>query len=572
VRELSVVRSVAAAAAVAAAGITLWSADSPVVTAPGDQGLELDVVSDRASGAIVVWQDRGQSLVYVQRIDGNGQPLWQAPQRVAITQWEQFEPAAVEDGSGGAIVAWAEGRNGWCSAGFRAECDVYAQRFSASGERLWGESGMPVTQAPANQGASGISIASDGNGGAFLTWEDARPDCCKVYAQHINAEGSATWASDGIRLSPEPTVVFGSLVSPPQIVPDGEGGAIVAWFENQVDPIEDVPPMTVQRLDADGTIRWMENGSRVGAPIFTTFDLAGDGAGGAFVAFTAHTGSDFGEMSVQRVAPDNGAPLWGQNGVPVSATDYYALAPDLVADGNGGAIVAWVEHSYDEMTSSEWVDIFAQRVDTSGVPMWGAGGKPLCTRPGEQDNPRALSDGAGGAIVVWRDCRDYPNRIECFFGSDIYGQHVQSDGTTLWPVDGAPVSVAPGPQAVAQGTPTVESFIHMTTDMVGGAIVVWPDGRRGGCENAVYTTECDVFAQRINSTPPAPGCGDPTGDGDITATDALFTLNAAIGLATCELAYCDVDDSGAVAASDALAILNVAIGIPLELSCPSAGA
>jgi hypothetical protein len=42
------------AAVAAATGITLWSTDAPVVTAPGDQGLRLDVVSDGASGGIVV--------------------------------------------------------------------------------------------------------------------------------------------------------------------------------------------------------------------------------------------------------------------------------------------------------------------------------------------------------------------------------------------------------------------------------------------------------------------------------------------------------------------------------------
>jgi hypothetical protein len=272
-------------------------------------------------------------------------------------------------------------------------------------------------------------------------------------------------------------------------------------------------------------------------------------------------------MSVQRVGPD-GTAQWGENGIVVGATDYYAEAPDLIADGNGGAIVAWVDHRYDEISASEGIDIYAQRVNAAGTPTWEAGGKPLCTLPGEQDDPRVLGDGDGGAIVVWRDCRDYPNRIDCFFGSDIYAQHVTANGSALWPEGGTPVSVARNAQSVGQGMP-LRHFIHMTTDMAGGAIVVWPDGRRGGCLNAGFTSECDVFAQRINSTPPVPACGDPTGDGEVTATDALLALNAAIGLTACDVAYCDVDDSGAVAASDALAILNVAIGIPLELSCPS---
>jgi hypothetical protein len=528
----------------------------------------LDVASDGAGGGIVVWQDRRQSLVFAQRIDSGGKKLWSVAKQVAVSEWEKFEPVVVEDGSGGAVVAWAEGRSGWCTAGFQAECDIYAQRFSPTGTRLWGESGVPVTVAPANQGASGFSIASDGNGGAFLAWEDARPDCCKVYAQHIAADGSPSWAPDGIRLSPEPTISFGPMFGPPQIVPDGARGAIVVWLETQVDPVVEPPPVTAQRIDASGDVLWTENGVRIGVPRFVTFSVAGDGAGGAFVAFVADTGADFGEMSVQRVAP-NGTPLWGENGVLLEEADYYAETPDLIADGNDGAIVTWVDHAYDVISATESIDVYAQRLGSQGTTMWETGGKPLCTLPGEQDDPRILSDDDGGAIVVWRDCRNYPDRIDCFFGSDIYAQHVKADGTELWPEGGTPVSVAAGPQSVGQGTPP-RHFIQMVTDMAGGAIVAWPDGRRGGCENAIYITECDVFAQRITSAPPVPACGDPTGDGEVTATDALVALNAAIGLTSCDLAYCDVDDSGAVVASDALAILNFAIGLPIELSCPIA--
>lgn len=564
---MSLTRIALATVAATAAAITLWIHDTPVATGPGDQGLKLALVSDNASGGIVAWQDRAQSLVFVQRIDSGGQKLWGAAKEVAVTEWEKFEPAAVKDGSGGAIVAWIEGRGGWCGAGFKADCDIYAQHFSATGARLWGATGVPVTTAPANQGVSGISIASDGNGGAFFAWEDARPDCCKVYAQHIASDGNATWTPDGIRLSPEPSIMFGPMFGSPQIVPDGESGAVVTWLENQVNPEVEPPPVTVQRVAAAGTIMWPEDGVRIGTPVFSTFSVAGDGAGGAFVAFVADTGADYGEMSVQRVNSD-GTPLWGENGTLLGEADYYAETPDLIADGNGGAIVTWVKHGFDEPSQTESIDVFAQRLDAEGTPTWEGGGKPICTQPGEQDDPRILGDGNGGAIIVWRDCRDYPDRIDCFFGSDIYAQQLTPDGTELWPADGTPVSVAPGPQSVGQGTPP-SHFIHMTTDMAGGAIVAWPDGRRDGCQNAVFTTECDVFAQRINSTPPVPACGDPTGDGEVTATDALFALNAAVGLTTCDVAYCDVDDSGTVAASDALAILNAAIGIPIDLSCPS---
>lgn len=66
------------------------------------------------------------------------------------------------------------------------------------------------------------------------------------------------------------------------------------------------------------------------------------------------------------------------------------------------------------------------------------------------------------------------------------------------------------------------------------------------------------------------GCGDPTVDGRTTASDALFALNAAVGLQTCQLCVCDVDNSSSLAATDALRLLNFAVGIPnVTLNCPA---
>jgi hypothetical protein len=68
----------------------------------------------------------------------------------------------------------------------------------------------------------------------------------------------------------------------------------------------------------------------------------------------------------------------------------------------------------------------------------------------------------------------------------------------------------------------------------------------------------------------AGACGDPTNDGRTTASDALFALNAAVGLQTCSLCTCDVDSSSSVSASDALRLLNFSVGIPgVTLDCPT---
>jgi hypothetical protein len=73
-------------------------------------------------------------------------------------------------------------------------------------------------------------------------------------------------------------------------------------------------------------------------------------------------------------------------------------------------------------------------------------------------------------------------------------------------------------------------------------------------------------------------CGDPTGNGltfgglprpaVITAADALFVLNSAVGAASCQNCFCDVNNSGGVTATDALFVLNAAVGLEVTLVCP----
>lgn len=83
-----------------------------------------------------------------------------------------------------------------------------------------------------------------------------------------------------------------------------------------------------------------------------------------------------------------------------------------------------------------------------------------------------------------------------------------------------------------------------------------PDGQQCSFESGVCVAE-------------GGGCGDPTNDGNTTASDALFALNAAVGLQTCQICVCDVDNSAALSASDALRLLNFAVGIPnVTLNCP----
>ncbi|MFT4571861.1 MAG: hypothetical protein ACI8TX_002743 [Hyphomicrobiaceae bacterium] len=65
-------------------------------------------------------------------------------------------------------------------------------------------------------------------------------------------------------------------------------------------------------------------------------------------------------------------------------------------------------------------------------------------------------------------------------------------------------------------------------------------------------------------------CGVPVSGGESPkASDALFALQAAVGVRSCELCLCDANGSGALGASDALAILRAAVGGDGDLDCPT---
>jgi hypothetical protein len=91
------------------------------------------------------------------------------------------------------------------------------------------------------------------------------------------------------------------------------------------------------------------------------------------------------------------------------------LHPTIVSDGAGGAIITWSDWR------SGYGDIYAQRINASGVVQWTTDGVAICTATNYQFDPTIASDGAGGAIITWEDYRSG--------SSDIYAQCVRSDGT-----------------------------------------------------------------------------------------------------------------------------------------------
>ena len=439
-------------AGVQAGGVLLWQANGvPISVAPYGQ-TDPQSVSDGAGGAIIVWQDFRSGTnqdIYAQRINSAGQVQWSTNGvPVAAAAGDQVAPAVTTDGQNGAIIVWEDKLNG-------TDYNIFAQRVSANGLPLWNTNGVTIC------GASGMQdtpqIASDGQGGAIIVWEDNRStDHWDVYAQRISANGTPSWAINGISLG----VINTSYDSPlPVIVGDNQSGAIIAWMHSIPSDVQ----VYAQRVLSNGVSSWALGGVRIVSDTWTWYPyMVPDREGGAIVAGQGHA------VGVQRVL-SNGLTLWGTNGITL-ATGNLALNPRLIGDGVQGVFASWQLYG-SGYTSSQ---IIVQHVLSNSMSEWAASGITTTSQSGLQEVPRLVNDGFGGVIVVWQTATDSS-------GTDysIWSQRLDLAGIPQWGIDGI--------QVISSTAYRMHSTV--TGDDSHGAIVAWEDQRSGGAS--------DIFAQRI---------------------------------------------------------------------------
>ena len=158
----------------------------PITQAPGSQGQNA-MISDGSGGAIIAWEDGrkndGYSNIYAQRVSSEGALLWKSEGvEIAATDLIQISPALIPDGSGGALITWMDfyrGGTWW---------NIYAQYIDGSGQIKWNQNGLPVCTVDYNQ--ADPAIVSDGAGGVVIFWFDGRTGgYYNIYAQQVDRRG-----------------------------------------------------------------------------------------------------------------------------------------------------------------------------------------------------------------------------------------------------------------------------------------------------------------------------------------------------------------------------------------------
>lgn len=172
---------------------------------------------------------------------------------------------------------------------------------------------------------------------------------------------------------------------------------------------------------------------------------------------------------------------WQDDGVKVRQGIHIEWQRTAAVGNNGEVIFVWSDTRYGGR------DIYAQKVDINGNPLWGDEGTPVVVALGRQEDPIVVPDENGGIYIAWRDYRNEPE-----YG-DVYAQHLLSDGSFDWDEEGVSLSTQSG----------IQESINMCTDGLGGAFVIWND-KSVNIYGHIYATHLSPDGGII-----APGIGVP---------------------------------------------------------------
>ncbi len=484
-----------------------WARDSATNTVVCDTTGQRDspqAVSDGANGAVIVWEDgrAGELTIYAQHLNANGYPTWtKNGVKLAQSTSNQQSPIIATDGSGGAYVVWQDDRNASTNG-----IDLYGQHILSDGSLGYSNAGVPIVTAAGNQ--ENAVICADGQGGAFVAWEDSRstvvtsqPD---IYYNRMTS-GGVSFGQSGAVVDASVNRQVG-----PSICPDGTGGCYVAWEDEGKTP----SALYGRRIGSDGTMLWGQPPPAPGVLLYKALptpnnpqpnssdvSLSLDNGQLLFAwEVTNNSTADGQDILAQRMncaTTSDTTPVY--TGGPIQVTGGWPenqITPQIFSDDSlftnssfseYGILVPFLDY---EQGSSNNVDVAMVRVLGDGMttmPPFGTGFFYLEQQPQSRTGFRAVqitdSDPAkDGILAVWNDSR----YAGLGYGKDttVFAQRIDRNGHNYFPATGSTKLAQPVCSSRDTGGWIARQVaLAPRTD---GGIAVWTDFRRGNNYPNIY--------------------------------------------------------------------------------------
>jgi FlgD Ig-like domain len=292
------------------------------------------------------WQHPGE--FYIQNVSAAGEIQWHpSGVHTGSGMWESEKMHLMPCNDSQFFAIWS------------TSYSTYVQKFDAAASSQF-ENPVLFFDRPS------LGLLSDASTGLLGFTYDY--DSYALYAYHLDESGTQLWGTDGVCVVPDP----GSYNAYCQVASDGSGGAFVTWSFRVADGPSDV---YAQHLDADGNIMWDDQMTIVGGGdgyqhTQTVFPAE---PGKFFVMWlTGNWWGDDSEARIQLVTSTaEGAELeWGDD------VEGQLLAQDvhidirqstLQRDDLGGAYISWVGNTHYGNDSAR---LNLLNTDSNGTVIW----------------------------------------------------------------------------------------------------------------------------------------------------------------------------------------------------------
>jgi len=377
-----------------------WSPDSTlnltICDLSGEQVLP-KIVPTSDGGCFISWFDTrsGSYCVYLQRLDYQGNPQL-GDDGVLVSDQPQMswivDYSMAVDGSDNAVLAFSDERNG------SGELDVSVYKVSSSGEFLWGDDGICLSNpsVPGFEPNPVVAVTDQGN--CVFAWGKSEDTDYLVF-QKLSPSGEKLWGDYGLVLSSA-----SADLSSPAMVASGQDSVIVLWKSSTGSYPMTVTHLYADMLDVNGEGTWSDSPVLVyntGAITPWTFPgIIGDGSDGAVCFwYDSPTVNSF-DVWVQHL-DSQGINLYPFNGAQAStfSEDRLHMSPSAVMNTSGECFAFWVESNANQ----NMYGVYGQKFSETGDRLWTDGGLELLPLGSEQTafvDALVANDGIFGSRVV----------------------------------------------------------------------------------------------------------------------------------------------------------------------------
>ncbi len=434
--------------------------------------IDMSAVRDFNGGAFLFWQDNKngfQNEVYFIHVDEDGNINLKADgKKISTLTGPEENPVCSESLPNSAVVVWDDytySRNG----------NLYAQRVMNNGNYVWTDFGLKITNT--GDGLSQYSLSTDSKGFAYIAYVAKEPDIngsYKIEFQKVSPDGKLMFSRDSTMLyrSRERKMMT-------SVIPDGEGGAFVFWIEMR----NGKSMILSQHINSNHKETWGKKPLEISNVTQNVINYVAKAVDNQSAYLAWQTQKKTKEIYHQ-IINLKGKMLWTRGGrLATHLKGNQINAEAIFSDST--VILSWTNDREDDK------DIFIQKYNLKGKPLWNKNGIPVIRFHGEQFGQKIIGDNKGGAIVAWVDLR-----LESTY-ANIYAQRINEAGKIIWDSLGV---------AVASNYNTPKSYLSLIPDESGGAIAAFKNYRNGSSiiygqkifNNGTYVSQITGFQTELS--------------------------------------------------------------------------